>query len=168
MSNTKQVLTALLTAVSSVMAPVAMALPTGVAAPSCLMKQMGDGSPIDIQSYRGQVVYLDFWASWCGPCLQSMPFMDDMQARLGQRGLHVIALNLDEDEKDAVTFLQQHPVKLQMARTENDSCPTRYEVQAMPSSFLIDRKGVVRHIEMGFKKGESAQLFNRIEGLLAE
>ncbi len=158
----------LLTTLAFFTAREARALQTGMAAPACVMKRMGDGSSIDIQSYRGKVVYLDFWASWCGPCLQSMPFMNDMQARLGSRGLNVIALNLDEDAKDAMTFLEQHPAKLEIARTESDSCPIRYEVQAMPSSFLIDRKGVIRHIETGFKQGESAELFNRIEGLLAE
>lgn len=145
-----------------------LALQVGTPAPTCLMKQFQDGSPMAIQAYRGQVVYLDFWASWCGPCLQSMPFMDEMQARLGERGLNVIALNLDEDPNDALVFLEQHPVKLRIASTEGDSCPTRYEVQAMPSSFLIDRQGVIRHIELGFKKGQSAEILQRVEALLAE
>ncbi|MGI9211825.1 MAG: TlpA disulfide reductase family protein [Methylococcaceae bacterium] len=144
------------------------ALQTGTLAPACLMKTFDEGKPLDIEAYRGRVVYMDFWASWCGPCLQSMPFMDDMQQRLGHRGLSVIALNLDDDVNDAKTFLKQHPNTLQIARTEDGSCPERYEVQAMPSSFLIDRKGIIRHIEFGFKKGGSAELLKRVESVLAE
>ncbi|MGI9212339.1 MAG: TlpA family protein disulfide reductase [Methylococcaceae bacterium] len=144
------------------------ALQTGIQVPSCIMKTLNEGTPLDIEAYRGRVVYLDFWASWCGPCLQSMPFMDDMQKRLGSRGLSVIALNLDDDANDARNFLIQHPNTLQIARTEDNSCPNRFEVQAMPSSFLIDRKGIIRHIEFGFKKGGSSELSKRIEAVLAE
>lgn len=144
------------------------ALQTGIPAPACIMKTFNEGKPLDIEAYRGRVVYLDFWASWCGPCLQSMPFMDDMQKRLGNRGLSVLALNLDDDVNDAKTFLDQHPNTLQIARTEDGSCPEHYEIQAMPSSFLIDRKGIIRHIEFGFKKGGSAELLKRVESVLAE
>lgn len=147
---------------------VANALEIGVAAPSCVLKNFGDGTPIDLAALRGKVVYLDFWASWCGPCLQSMPFMDEMQAQLGAKGLQMLAVNLDEDPSDAKTFLDKHPVKLKIAATEDDSCPTAYQVEAMPSSFLIDRKGNIRHIELGFHKGDSAAIRKRVEQLLSE
>lgn len=149
-------------------AATAQALDTGSAAPSCVMKNFDDGAPIDLAAYRGKVVYLDFWASWCGPCLQSMPFMDEMQAQLGSKGLQILALNLDEDPNDAKAFLEKQPVKLKIVSTQDDSCPTRYGVSAMPSSFLIDRKGVIRHIETGFRKSDAATLRKRVEALLAE
>lgn len=83
-------------------------------------------------------------------------------------GVIVIALNLDDDADDARNFLIQHPNTLQIARTEDNSCPNHFEVQAMPSSFLIDRKGIIRHIEFGFKKGGSSEQSKRIEVVLAE
>ncbi len=155
------------TALSGI-ATTATALETGSTAPSCVMKNFADGAPVELAAYKGKVVYLDFWASWCGPCLQSMPFMDEMQAQLGSQGLQILALNLDEEPADAKAFLEKQPVKLKIVTTQDDSCPTQYGISAMPSSFLIDRKGIIRHIETGFRKSDAATLRKRVEELLAE
>jgi len=146
----------------------AQALETGAKAPACLMQNFTDDKPLDLAAYSGKVVYLDFWASWCGPCLQSMPFMDEVQAQLGPRGLQVVAINLDENHADAQQFLDNHPVNIHVVTTQDDSCPNKYGVQAMPSSFLIDRKGNVRYIQTGFRKGETSEIRERLEKLLSE
>jgi thiol-disulfide isomerase/thioredoxin len=115
-----------------------------------------------------KVVYMDFWASWCGPCGQSLPFLNELQSQMKNQGLEVVAVNLDENRQDADEFLAKHPVGLTIAADPEGHCPNAYGVQAMPSSFLIDRHGKVRHIHLGFRPGDRDGLRNHIAALLAE
>lgn len=144
------------------------ALETGAAAPQCKLTHFADQAPLDTSRYLGKVVYLDFWASWCGPCAESMPFLSDMQAQLGGKGLEVVGVNLDEERGEAERFLQKYPVGFTVAADPESLCPNLFEVQAMPSSYLIDRKGKIRHVQLGFRDSERAEIRRKIEHLLAE
>lgn len=137
-------------------------------APSCSLEVAGDQSPVDFSQYRGQVLYVDFWASWCGPCRQSFPFMNELQSTLGDKGLTVLAVNLDEEPNDAQQFLSTHPASFKVIGGANQPCATAFAVQAMPSSYLVDRAGRVRYVHHGFRAGDAELLHALAETLLAE
>jgi thiol-disulfide isomerase/thioredoxin len=143
------------------------AIQVGSPAPDCNVKSFADGSPSALVK-PGKVTYVDFWASWCGPCAKSMPFLDKMNSQLKSKGFEVIGVNLDEDREDADEFLKKHPVKFAMVSNPDGECPSTYGVQAMPSSYLIDRHGKVRHVQLGFRSGEEKELRGKVDSLLTE
>jgi peroxiredoxin len=139
----------------------------GQTAPNCELAPIGGGQSHDLRQYRGKVVYVDFWASWCGPCAQSFPFMNSLDRDLRNKGLHVLGINLDENPEDAKAFLARHPAHFTVAADASGQCPQDFGVQAMPSSYLIDRQGVIRHVHLGFRPGEAEQFRAQVEQLLA-
>jgi thiol-disulfide isomerase/thioredoxin len=136
------------------------------AAPPCTLT-LSTGQPVTFDAFRGQVLYVDFWASWCGPCLLSFPFMNDLQHSFGSQGLHVLAINMDEKPADAGRFLGQHPATFDVATGPNRQCAKDFGVAAMPTSFLVDRDGVVRGVHKGFRPGDVAELKVKVEELIA-
>ncbi len=137
-------------------------------APVCALAIADDAKVTELADYRGQVVYVDFWASWCGPCRQSFPFMNHLHSELGAQGLAVVALNLDEEPSDAAGFLAKHAASFKIANGANQACAQAFQVEAMPSSYLIDRAGKVRYIHHGFRAGDAEQLRALAATLLAE
>ncbi len=127
----------------------------------------GITSNVNLGSYRGRVVYLDFWASWCTPCRKSFPWMNAMQKQYGKYGFEVVAINLDEDRKLAEEFLKQTPANFTIAFDPTGKTAESYSVDVMPSSFLIDRKGELVAIHKGFRTVDSAALEKEIRQLLA-
>ncbi len=122
-----------------------------------------------LNSYRGQVLYVDFWASWCPPCGKSFPFMSRLQQQYRSQGLQVIAVNLDEQREDAERFLAENPHAFQIAYdTAARDCAQAFDVKAMPSSYLIDRAGTIHRVELGFKAEETQALQLELEKLLSE
>ena len=105
---------------------------------------------LDLPALQGKVVLLDFWASWCGPCKESFPWMDQLQARYRDRGLVVIAVNVDHDRVLADRFLHQQSADLSVVFDPKGSIAEQFKVEAMPTSFYIDRQGHVRHTHAGF------------------
>jgi peroxiredoxin len=140
----------------------------GQIAPDCSFSPMGPGHVKGLDQLHGKVIYIDFWASWCGPCAQSFPFMNSLQKDLGGQGFQVIGVNLDERPDDAVGFIEKTPANFTLVSDKDGQCAQEYGVKAMPSSYVIDRHGVLRHIHLGFKSGESADFRRQIEALLAE
>ena len=140
---------------------------SGQSAPNCKLNALGGGGNAQLADYRGKVVYLDFWASWCGPCAQSFPFMNSLHKDLAAKGLEVLAINLDEQMEDATGFLTRVPAKFTVLADASGQCPQDFGVKAMPSTYLIDRKGVIHEIHLGFKPAESAQLRREVEALLS-
>ena len=111
---------------------------------------------LQLTDYEGKVVVLDFWASWCVPCRRSFPWMNEMQEKYGDDGLVVIAVNLDNEVADAEKFLQRYPAKFLIAYDHDRELAYKYEVQAMPSSYLIGRDGAVLEQHLGFKVANTA------------
>jgi len=137
-------------------------------APECHWSTL-NGSPVDsLQSLKGNVVYVDFWASWCTPCVQSFPFLNQLQQDLGEKGLRVMGVNLDEKVADAEKFLAEHPAKFTIVADPDKQCAKDFDVIAMPSSYLIGRDGVVRYIHRGFRPGETKTLRLIVEQLLED
>lgn len=138
------------------------------AAPSCALSVEGDSGPTELDKFLGRVIYVDFWASWCGPCRQSFPFMNQLQTEFGEQGLTVLAINLDEEAADAQSFLAGHPASFKVAGGANQECASSFHVEAMPSSYLIDRAGKVRYIHHGFRAGDAELLRGLTASLMAE
>ncbi len=160
----KNILSALLICLTS---PLALALEVGAEAPKCEIQQFSDAAPVQLIK-PGKVTYVDFWASWCGPCEQSMPFLEEINTELKAKNFEVIAINLDESRDDASNFLQKHKVTFTVATNPDGQCPAAFGVIAMPSSYIVDRKGKIRKINLGFHAEEKATLRAEIEKLLAE
>jgi len=106
---------------------------------------------LQLDEYEGKVVMLDFWASWCVPCRRSFPWMNEMQQKYADRGLVVIAVNLDNNSDDAASFLQEYPAKFRIVYDTDKKLAREFEVQAMPTSYLIGRDGKVADMHLGFK-----------------
>jgi thiol-disulfide isomerase/thioredoxin len=141
---------------------------TNRVAPDCALTAFGEGQRFDLQQYKGKVVYVDFWASWCGPCAKSFPFMNDLYRDLKDRGLEVLGINLDENSEDAKKFLERYTPNFTVAFDTDQQCAKDFEVKAMPSSYLVDRNGIIRHLHLGFRPGEAEQFRVLVEQLLAE
>ena len=124
------------------------------------------GDMVSLESLHGQVVYVDFWASWCGPCRRSFPWMSAMQKKYGAQGLEVIAINVDKRRADADRFLAQVPAQFTTVFDPSGATPGSYDVKAMPSSILIDADGNVALVEEGFRDERRDALEARIRALL--
>ncbi len=150
--------------------PVSAGAEVGQSAPPVSLPLLSAGSPalLELDSLRGKVVYLDFWASWCGPCRLSFPQLEQLRQELGPRGFEVLAVNVDEFEPDALGFLSDVPVSYPVVRDAAGDTPLRYGVPGMPTGFLIDREGVVRLIHQGYRKSDGASLRIAITELLGE
>lgn len=123
---------------------------------------------LHLNELRGQVVYLDFWASWCVPCRKSFPWMNDMHKRYGKDGLKIVAINLDKEVNLAKQFLTEYPANFTVAYDPEGLSAEKFKVQAMPSSFLIDKQGKLHSTHLGFKDKDTAAMEAEITKLLAK
>ena len=135
---------------------------------ACDLKTL-DGKPAsDLQELRGKVVYMDFWASWCPPCVKSFPFLNQLEHDMKEQGVHVIGVNLDEKVKDAEEFLAKNPARFSIVADPSKECAKALEVMAMPTSYIIDKKGNIRHVHQGFRPGETEELRALLTQLVTE
>jgi thiol-disulfide isomerase/thioredoxin len=125
-------------------------------------------SSLAADALRGQVVYVDFWASWCGPCRRSMPIIDGLARKHAGAGFRVIGVNKDVREADARRFLEQVKVDFPLVQDEGDKLARAFGVKAMPSGYLVDRKGVVRFVHRGYNPNNTSAIEAEIQSLLAE
>jgi len=126
-----------------------------------------DVGELRLDELRGKVVYLDFWASWCTPCRESFPWMNALQERFADRGLEVVAVNLDKDAALVERFLERYPAQFTVAYDPSGATAARFQVKGMPSSYLIDRQGRVHLAHAGFREADQAELEARVSALLA-
>ncbi len=145
-----------------------LGLAAGAEFPDCRLSSLtGEEHRLhELQAKR--VLYLDFWASWCRSCARSFRFLNDLTEELSSQGLMVVAVNLDEDSKQAQTFLERHPVRFAVFLDPHGDCARAFEVAGMPAAYLIDRKGKVRYRHLGFRAGDTGELKTKVVELLAE
>jgi len=144
----------------------ALAIEAGQPAPDVELPAAIDAAP-RLSALKGKLVYVDFWASWCGPCRQSFPWMNEMQAKYGAKGLQVVAINLDAKRADADAFLAQVPARFGLAFDAAGSSAKRFGVKGMPTSVLIGRNGEVLMVHQGFREDERQALEARLAAALA-
>ena len=127
-----------------------------------------DGVTVRLADYKGKVVLIDFWASWCPPCKTSFPALDAIYREYQEKGLEVLAVNVDERRHDADTFLDAHPHRLTVLYDPKGVSPQAFGVKGMPSSFLIDRAGNIRFTHMGYSGNVDDSYRQEIAQLLSE
>ena len=110
-------------------------------------------------SIKGKVVLIDFWASWCEPCKQSFPVMESLHKRYSDRGLVIVAINLDEKRPDMEAFLKKNAASFIVMRDPDQKLVDKTGIATMPSSFLIDRDGKVRFTHTGFRGAETSKKY---------
>lgn len=116
-----------------------------------------------------KVVIVDFWASWCAPCKASFPVYDQLQKDFGAKGVHIIAVNVDQNDKQMVAFLKKQPVSFSVVRDAQSKLVAQVKVPTMPTSFVIDAKGIVRFVHTGFHGDETRKRYvEEINQLLQE
>lgn len=126
------------------------------------------GRAIRLSALRGKVVILDFWASWCEPCKDAMPVLDRLYQRYRERGLVVVGVNVDRQERNMTRFLQRTRVSFPIVHDGSQAVAGRYDPPTMPSSYIIDRRGVVRHIHRGFRSGDDESMERQVQALLRQ
>ncbi|MEH6825246.1 MAG: TlpA disulfide reductase family protein [Motiliproteus sp.] len=127
-----------------------------------------EGSNHALSDYKGKVLLVDFWASWCGPCRESFPWMNSMQQQYQTQGLEVVAINLDEEPELARAFLQQVPASFTVLLDTDAQLPAAFGLIGMPTSYLIDREGRIRARHVGFHASRVDDYENSIKTLLTE
>ena len=130
--------------------------------------QDGQSASVRLADYKGKVVLVDFWASWCTPCKTSFPALDKLYQEYKARGFEVLAVNLDQRRRDADAFLAARPHMMPVLFDPKGASPLAFAVRGMPSSFLIDRTGMIRFTHMGYSDNIGDQYRREIAQLIAE
>lgn len=140
---------------------------TAVAGLSAWIASAGAAAPsLNLSRYRGTVVYLDFWASWCAPCKQSFSWLKAMQQKYGAQGLTIVAVNEDKNRRDANQFLRNAAVHFIIVYDPKELLAKQYHLVGLPSSFLIDTNGNIYRRHLGFSNGSVAVYEREIRALL--
>lgn len=123
---------------------------------------------VSLHDYRGKVVYVDFWASWCGPCRQSFPWMTSMHDKYGGKGLAIVAINLDKKRDAANQFLEVYSAPFVVAFDPDGKIAEKFKVEAMPSSFLISSTGTIIVMHEGFQQATADAVEDQIKEALSK
>jgi len=127
-----------------------------------------DGQKVRLADLKGQVVMINFWASWCGPCRQEMPLLNDIYSTYKKAGFVLLGVNVDESVADAKGFLAKTPVNFPVLHDAEGKVADLYKNQAMPSSYFVDRKGNLTYLHQGYRPGEESEYKKVIKKLLAQ
>ena len=142
------------------------ALKKGVEAPAFSLPAL-DGRSVDLGSYRGKVVLLNFWATWCGPCVSEMPSLERLHRTLGPEGLAVVTVSTDEDEAALRQFVKQYDLTMPVLRDPGGRGPAaRYHTTGYPETFVLDRAGVLLQHTVGPAEWDSPESMSYFRGLI--
>ncbi|MDR2214982.1 MAG: TlpA family protein disulfide reductase [Nevskiaceae bacterium] len=126
------------------------------------------GQSINLAQYRGQVVMINFWASWCAPCRQEMPLLEQMHKKYQPLGFTMIGVNVEPDSAKAVDWLKATPVTFPILLDTASQVSKLYGVQGMPNTVIVDRKGNLRWLHRGYKPGDENEYLDQIRALVRE
>jgi peroxiredoxin len=157
--------------IAAIVAAVAIALPawagTGAPAPQFTLSSNA-GKDVSLAQYKGQVVMINFWASWCGPCKEEMPLLESIYKKYNRLGFTMIGVNVEPDSKAANEMLKQTPVSFPILYDTDSKVSKLYEVAGMPSTVIIDRTGTLRVLHRGYKPGDENEYMDSIRALIRE
>jgi cytochrome c biogenesis protein CcmG, thiol:disulfide interchange protein DsbE len=159
MKTLKKLISVVATGLTMYGAP-AWSVETGAPAPD--FDIAGQTGKLKLADFKGQYVYLDFWASWCGPCRQSFPWMNAMHEKLGAKGLKVVGISVDKKQEEAKQFLTETPAKFAIGFDTLGDTPRAYGVKGMPTSLLIGPDGNVLFTHVSFKDSDKAEIEQKI------
>jgi len=137
------------------------------AAPDFTLKSLS-GKNVKLSEYRGSVVMINFWASWCGPCRQEMPALEQLYKRYQDLGFVILGVNTDEDPSKSRILLKDIKVTFPVLFDSNNNIVKTYDVQAMPTTYLVDRNGNLRYVHKGYKPGYELNYAQQIKALIRE
>ncbi|MEM8816017.1 MAG: TlpA disulfide reductase family protein [Pseudomonadota bacterium] len=139
----------------------------GQKAPDFALKS-STGENLRLSEYRGEVVMINFWATWCGPCRQEMPLLDDLYNRYERVGFTLLGVNIDDNSQRAVDMMRELGVNFPVLFDASKDVSKLYEVNAMPVTVILDREGNVRHVHQGYKPGYEEKYLDEVRALLRE
>jgi peroxiredoxin len=139
----------------------------GQPAPDFALKS-SSGKNLRLSEYRGDVVMINFWATWCGPCRQEMPLLDELYTRYQRVGFNLLGVNIDDDSNRAMQMVNELGVNFPVLFDAGKEVSKLYDVEAMPVTVLVDREGMVRHVHHGYKPGYEEKYLDQIRSLLRE
>ena len=140
---------------------------TGQTAPDFALKS-SSGENLRLSEYRGDVVMVNFWATWCGPCRQEMPILDELYSRYERVGFSLLGVNIDDKPAKAMNMVSELGVSFPVLFDSRKEVSELYDVDAMPVTLLIDREGTVRYVHQGYKPGYEDKYLEQIRSLLRE
>ena len=140
---------------------------TGQTAPDFALKS-STGANVRLSEYRGDVVMINFWATWCGPCRQEMPLLDELHSRYERVGFSLLGVNIDDDSRKAMNMVSELGVNFPVLFDNRKEVSKMYQVDAMPVTLILDREGTVRHVHQGYKPGYEVKYLDQIRSLLRE
>ncbi len=140
---------------------------SGQPAPDFALKS-STGENLRLSEYRGDVVMINFWATWCGPCRQEMPLLDDLYTRYQRVGFNLLGVNIDDDSGRALAMIQELGVSFPVLFDDRKEVSKMYEVGAMPVTVIVDRAGQIRYVHQGYKPGYENLYLDQVRTLLRE
>ena len=138
-----------------------------VRAPDFTLQSL-DGRTVSLAQFKGDVVMINFWASWCGPCRQEMPLLDDIYKQYKDMGFVLLGVNVEPDPGNARSWLKKTPVSYPILSDPRSQVSQLYQVQAMPTTVIVDRQGIVRFVHNGYLPGDENQYMNSIRALIVQ
>jgi peroxiredoxin len=139
----------------------------GQPAPDFALKSSA-GQNMRLSEYRGDVVMINFWATWCGPCRQEMPLLDELYSRYQRVGFNLLGVNIDDDSSRAMDMINELGVSFPVLFDATKEVSRLYQVDAMPVTVIVDREGNVRHVHQGYKPGYEQKYLDQVRALLRE
>ncbi len=165
-THIKRTLGAALAACLLALSPVSAEV-TRAPAPDFTLKSRS-GENLRLSEFRGEVVMINFWASWCAPCRQEMPLLEELYTRYRPLGFTILAVNVEEDPAKAKAMLKEIPVSFPVLFDTQSKVSRLYNVAAMPSTVLVDRDGNIRHLHLGYKPGYEKTYQEQVRALIRE
>lgn len=139
----------------------------GQPAPDFALKS-STGENLRLSEYRGDVVMINFWATWCGPCRQEMPLLDALYTRYERVGFNLLGVNIDDDSRRAMRMVEELGVSFPVLFDARKEVSELYDVDAMPVTVILDRQGTVRYVHQGYKPGYEDKYLDQVRSLLRE
>ena len=146
--------------------PHAGALDAGAKMPEIGLTDLA-GKPVSLASLPGKVVIVDFWATWCAPCREELPQLEKFHQKYGSKGLVIVGVSVDKEPEGIKGFLDKLKVTFPVVHDAGHQLSGKYSPPRMPSSYIVDRKGIVRYVHGGYRAGDAAEFEKQIQELLA-